>query len=174
MINFNEAPYWGTEFDHMKKAVENKMICGDGAFTKECNQWIENNTGITKALLTTSCTHALEMAALLCNIEKGDEVIMPSFTFVSTADAFVLRGAKIVFVDIRPDTMNIDEKLIEDAITEKTKAIVPVHYAGVSCYLDKCLERFSTKINALQLIFKKNLYSDTMIYFKTIVKKFHQ
>ncbi|MBO6090035.1 MAG: aminotransferase class I/II-fold pyridoxal phosphate-dependent enzyme, partial [Lachnospiraceae bacterium] len=137
MIRFNVPPYTGKELDYIKQAVENQKICGDGEFTKKCNEWIENKTGIKKALLTTSCTHATEMAALLCDIKPGDEVIMPSYTFVSTADAFVLRGAKAVFVDIRPDTMNIDENLIEAAITDKTKAIVPVHYAGVSCEMDK-------------------------------------
>lgn len=136
MIRFNVPPYTGKEMDYIKKAVENKKICGDGEFTAKCNEWIEKTSGTTKALLTTSCTHATEMAALLCDIQPGDEVIMPSYTFVSTADAFVLRGARAVFVDIRPDTMNIDEKLIENAVTEKTKAIVPVHYAGVSCEMD--------------------------------------
>lgn len=140
MINFNEPPFLGNELEYIKKAVENKKICGDGEFTKKCNKWIEDKTGTEKALLTTSCTHALEMSAFLSEIKEGDEVIMPSYTFVSTADAFVLRGAKIVFVDIRPDTMNINENLIEDAITDKTKAIVPVHYAGVSCEMDKILE----------------------------------
>ncbi len=140
MINFNEPPYVGKEFEYVKKAVENKKICGDGFFTKKCNEWLESKTGVTKALLTTSCTSALEMAAMLCDIKPGDEVIMPSFTFVSTANAFVLRGAKVVFVDIRPDTMNIDENLIEAAINKKTKAIVPVHYAGVSCEMDKIME----------------------------------
>lgn len=140
MINFNLPPYVGREMEYIKKAVESDKICGDGAFTKKCNEWIEQETGTSKALLTTSCTHATEMAALLCDIQPGDEVIMPSYTFVSTADAFVLRGAKAVFVDIRPDTMNIDEKLIEDAITERTKAIVPVHYAGVSCEMDTIME----------------------------------
>lgn len=140
MIRFNVPPFTGKEMDYIKKAVENQKICGDGEFTKKCNEWLENKTGTTKALLTTSCTHATEMAAILSNIKPGDEVIMPSYTFVSTADAFVLRGAKAVFVDVRPDTMNIDENLIEDAITEKTKAIVPVHYAGVSCEMDKIME----------------------------------
>ncbi len=140
MIRFNVPPYTGKEMDYIKQAVENQKICGDGDFTKKCNAWIEEKTGTTKALLTTSCTHATEMAALLCDIRPGDEVIMPSYTFVSTADAFVLRGAKAVFVDIRPDTMNIDENLIEAAITDKTKAIVPVHYAGVSCEMDKIME----------------------------------
>jgi len=136
MIKFNVPPFTGKELEYMKIAISEGKICGDGCFTKKCNEWIENNTKTEKALLTTSCTHALEMAALLCDVRPGDEVIMPSFTFVSTADAFVLRGAKIVFVDIRPDTMNIDETLIEEAITPKTKVIVPVHYAGVSCEMD--------------------------------------
>ena len=140
MINFNVPPYTGKELDYIKIAVENQKICGDGEFTKKCNAWIEERTGTAKALLTTSCTHATEMAALLSDIQEGDEVIMPAYTFVSTADAFVLRGATPVFVDIRPDTMNIDENLIEAAITEKTKAIVPVHYAGVSCEMDKIME----------------------------------
>ena len=140
MIRFNVPPFTGKEMDYIKKAVENQKICGDGEFTKKCNEWLENKTGTTKALVTTSCTHATEMAAILSNIKPGDEVIMPSYTFVSTADAFVLRGAKAVFVDVRPDTMNIDENLIEDAITDKTKAIVPVHYAGVSCEMDKIME----------------------------------
>lgn len=137
MINFNVPPIIGTEVDYVKKAIENHKICGDGEFTKKCSEWIEKTTGTKKALLTTSCTHATEMAAILADIQPGDEVIMPSYTFVSTADAFVLRGAKAVFVDIRPDTMNIDEKLIEDAITDKTKAIIPVHYAGVACEMDE-------------------------------------
>lgn len=135
-INFNEPLFIGNEIDYIQQTIHNKKICGDGEFTKKCNLWIEQKTLTSKALLTTSCTHALEMTALLCQIQPGDEVIMPSYTFVSTADAFVARGAKIVFVDIRPDTMNIDETLIEDAITDKTKAIVPVHYAGVSCEMD--------------------------------------
>ena len=140
MINFNIPPYIGNELENIKKAIANHKICGDGEFTKKCNEWIEQKTGTTKALLTTSCTHATEMAALLCDIQPGDEVIMPSYTFVSTADAFVLRGATVVFVDIRPDTMNIDETLIEDAITTKTKVIVPVHYAGVSCEMDTIMD----------------------------------
>ncbi|MDC7302050.1 dTDP-4-amino-4,6-dideoxygalactose transaminase [Agathobacter ruminis] len=140
MIPFNIPPYVGKEEEYIKEAIASKKICGDGAFTKKCNAFLEEYTGTTKALLTTSCTHATEMAAILADIQPGDEVIMPSYTFVSTADAFVLRGAKAVFVDIRPDTMNIDENLIEDAITEKTKAIVPVHYAGVSCEMDKIME----------------------------------
>lgn len=140
MIEFNVAPCVGTEIDFIKQAIASHKICGDGKFTKQCNAWFENQTKTRKALLTTSCTHALEMGAILCDIQPGDEVIMPSYTFVSTADAFVGRGAKIVFVDIRPDTMNINENLIEAAITDKTKAIVPVHYAGVSCEMDKIME----------------------------------
>ena len=140
MINFNVPPFTGKEMEYIRQAVENQKICGDGEFTKKCNAWIENKTGTTKCLLTTSCTHATELAALLADIKEGDEVIMPSYTFVSTADAFVLRGAKAVFVDIRPDTMNIDETKIEAAITEKTKAIVPVHYAGVACEMDTIMD----------------------------------
>lgn len=140
MINFNVPPFTGKEMDYIKECVENQKICGDGAYTKKCNEWLEKKTGSTKCLLTTSCTHATELAALLAEIQPGDEVIMPAYTFVSTADAFVLRGAVPVFVDIRPDTMNIDENLIEAAITDKTKAIVPVHYAGVSCEMDKIME----------------------------------
>ena len=136
MINFNVPPVVGKEEEYIKRAIENRKICGDGEFTKKCSLWLEERTGTAKALLTTSCTHATEMAAILADIQPGDEVIMPSYTFVSTADAFVLRGAKVIFVDIRPDTMNIDENLIEDAITDKTKAIVPVHYAGVACEMD--------------------------------------
>ena len=140
MINFNVPPYTGKEIEYMKEAIENQKICGDGPFTKKCSEWIERQTGTTKCLLTTSCTHATELAALLADIKEGDEVILPSYTFVSTADAFVLRGATAVFVDIRPDTMNIDEKLIEDAVTERTRAIAPVHYAGVGCEMDAIME----------------------------------
>ncbi|MGN0453941.1 MAG: dTDP-4-amino-4,6-dideoxygalactose transaminase [Ruminococcus sp.] len=140
MINFNVPPYTGKELDYIKQAVESRKICGDGQFTKKCQELIEEYTGTKKCLLTTSGTDSLEMAAVLADIKEGDEVIMPSYTFVSTANAFVLRGAKIVFVDIRPDTMNIDEKLIEDAVTDKTKAIVPVHYAGVGCEMDAIME----------------------------------
>lgn len=136
MIHFNVPPFIGSEFSYMKQAVENHKICGDGEFTKKCNEWIENNFHANKAMLTTSGTSALEMAAWLCDIKPGDEVILPSFTFSSTATAFVLAGAKLVFVDIRPDTMNINENLIENAITDKTKVIVVVHYAGVSCEMD--------------------------------------
>ena len=140
MIGFNVAPFTGKEFDYIREAIEAEHICGDGIFTKKCNDWIEKQTGTAKALLTTSCTHATEMAALLLELQPGDEVIMPSYTFVSTADAFVLRGAVPVFADIRPDTMNLDETLIEAAVTERTRAIVPVHYAGVSCEMDRILE----------------------------------
>ena len=140
MIPFNVPPYVGGEEEYIKQAIANHKICGDGPFTAKCKAWIEEYTGTPEALLTTSGTQALEMAALLCDIKPGDEVILPSFTFVSTANAFVLRGAKMVFVDIRPDTMNIDEKLIEGAITERTKAIVPVHYAGVGCEMDTIMD----------------------------------
>jgi dTDP-4-amino-4,6-dideoxygalactose transaminase len=141
MISFNIPPFIGKEQQYMKEAIEvNKKLCGDGPFTKKCNLWLEEHFSVSKTLLTTSCTHALEMAAILANIKPGDEVIAPSFTFVSTVNAFVLRGATIIFVDIRPDTLNINENLIEDAITDRTKAIVPVHYAGVSCEMDKIME----------------------------------
>ena len=140
MINFNVPPFTGKETEYIMEAVKAQKICGDGQFTKKCNAWLENKTGTTKALLTTSCTHATELAALLAEVKAGDEVIMPSYTFVSTADAFVLRGAVPVFVDIRPDTMNIDEKKIEAAITDKTVGIVPVHYAGVACEMDTIMD----------------------------------
>ncbi len=136
MIPFNAPPIVGTELDYMKSAMGSGKLCGDGGFTRRCQQWMENKFGSKKVLLTPSCTASLEMAAILIDIQPGDEVIMPSYTFVSTANAFVLRGATIVFVDIRPDTLNMDETLIEAAITSKTKAIVPVHYAGVSCDMD--------------------------------------
>lgn len=139
MIDFNVPPYVGKEKKYIEKAIDNKKICGDGVFTKKCHEWLCKKTN-TNVLLTTSCSHALDMSAILANIKPGDEVIMPAFTFVSTANAFVLRGATIVFVDIRPDTMNINEKLIEDAITEHTKAIVPVHYAGVACEMDTIMD----------------------------------
>ena len=138
MINFNIPPYVGTEKKYITEAIKTKKICGDGLFTKKCNQWFKDRIN-SDILLTTSCSSALDMSAILADIKPGDEVIMPAFTFVSTANSFVLRGAKIVFVDIRPDTMNIDENLIEAAITDKTKAIVPVHYAGVSCEMDKIM-----------------------------------
>lgn len=140
MIPFNIPPYTGREETYIHEAIVRRKICGDGEFTKKCSQWIEKQTGSSKTLLTTSCTHATEMAALLSDIGPGDEVIMPSYTFVSTADAFVLRQAVPVFVDIRPDTMNIDENLIEDSITERTKAIVVVHYAGVACEMDTVMD----------------------------------
>lgn len=140
MINFNVPPHVGDEEKYIAEAIGNHKICGDGPFCKRCSKWFEELTGTEKALLTTSCTHATEMAAILTDIKPGDEVIMPSYTFVSTADAFVLRGARVKFVDIRPDTMNIDEKLIENAITKKTRAIVPVHYAGISCEMDTIMD----------------------------------
>ena len=136
MVKFNVPPYIGRELEDIKTAIAGRKICGDGDFTKKCNGWIREKAGVTEVLLTTSCTHALEMAAILLDIKEGDEVILPSYTFVSTANAFALRGAQLVFVDIRPDTNNIDEKLIEAAITDKTKVIVPVHYAGVGCEMD--------------------------------------
>ena len=140
-IDFNRPPYVGAELEYIRQAAEeNQKLCGDGPFTKKCSAWMKECLHTKYSLLTTSCTHALEMAAYLCNLEPGDEVILPSYTFVSTADAFVLRGAKLVFVDIRPDTMNIDEKLIEAAITDRTKVIVPVHYAGVSCEMDTIMD----------------------------------
>lgn len=140
MIPFNIPPYVGTELDYVKQAVDNKKICGDGPFTKKCHQWLETAFGCQKSLLTTSGTTALEMAAILCDLKPGDEVILPSFTFSTTATAFVLVGAKLVFVDVRPDTMNIDETKIEAAITDKTRVIVPVHYAGVACDMDTIME----------------------------------
>ena len=139
-INFNVPPYIDSAMDYIAECVRNQKICGDGAYTKKCNEWIEKKTGTAKCLLATSCTHATELAAILCDIKPGDEVIMPSYTFVSTANAFVLRGAVPVFVDIRPDTMNIDEKKIEDAITDKTRVIAPVHYAGVGCEMDTIMD----------------------------------
>ncbi len=140
MIDFNVPPFTGKEFEYMRCAVMNKKICGDGQFTKKCNCWLETRFSVKKALLTTSGSSALDMAAFLCDLHPGDEVILPSFTFSSTANAFVLAGATLVFVDIRPDTMNIDEKKIEAAITDKTKAIVPVHYAGVACEMDTIMD----------------------------------
>ncbi|WP_312631836.1 dTDP-4-amino-4,6-dideoxygalactose transaminase [Pantoea piersonii] len=136
MIPFNAPPIVGSELEYMQSAMASGKLCGDGGFTRRCQQWMEQRFGSKKVLLTPSCTASLEMAALLINLQPGDEVIMPSYTFVSTANAFVLRGATIVFVDIRPDTLNIDESKIEAAITEKTRAIVPVHYAGVACEMD--------------------------------------
>jgi dTDP-4-amino-4,6-dideoxygalactose transaminase len=136
MIPFNKPCLVGNESEYIRQACESGHLCGDGPFTKKCQKWLENNTGCQRALLTHSCTAALEMAAILVDIQPGDEVIMPSYTFVSTANAFVLRGGVPVFVDIRPDTLNIDETKIEEAITSRTKAIVPVHYAGVGCEMD--------------------------------------
>lgn len=136
VVPFNRPVYLGTEKEYISRVLQNRKISGDGVYTKKCNEWLESHLGSSKALLTTSCTHATEMAAMLIDLHPGDEVIMPSYTFVSTADAVVLRGAVPVFVDIRPDTMNINETLIEAAVTEKTKAIMPVHYAGVSCEMD--------------------------------------
>ncbi len=135
-LPFNRPHLTGHELEYIRQAHANCMLAGDGPFTKRCHQWLEQQTGAPKALLTHSCTAALEMSALLLDIQPGDEIIMPSYTFVSTANAFVLRGAKPVFVDIREDTLNLDETLIEAAITPKTKAIVPVHYAGVGCEMD--------------------------------------
>ncbi len=141
MVQFNVPPYVGTELGYVREAVEdNRKICGDGPFTRRCSQWMEEHFGAHKVLLTTSGTTALEMAALLCDIRPGDEVILPSFTFSTTATAFVLVGARLVFVDVRPDTMNIDETKIEAAITERTRVIVPVHYAGVACEMDAIMD----------------------------------
>lgn len=136
MIPFNIPPKTGHELKYIEQAINSDKLCGDGYFSKKCEKWFEDEFKTAKALLTPSCTAALELAAILVNIQPGDEVIMPSYTFVSTANAFVLRGAKVIFVDVRADTMNIDENLIEQAITSKTKAIVPVHYAGVACEMD--------------------------------------
>lgn len=150
MIPFNIPPYVGSEFDYVRQAMaENHKISGDGPFTAQCTQWLQERFGAQKALLTTSGTTALEMAAILCELQPGDEVILPSFTFSTTATAFVLVGAKLVFVDIRPDTMNLDEAKIEDAITDRTRVIAPVHYAGVSCEMDAILEiadRYGLKV----------------------------
>lgn len=140
MINFNVPPFAGKELEYIKQAINNKQICGDGTFTKRCNQWLEKKFYAQKVLLTTSGTSALEMAALLCGLKEGDEVILPSYTFSSTATSIVLTGATLVFVDIRPDTMNIDETKIEDAVTDRTKAIVAVHYAGVACEMDTIMD----------------------------------
>lgn len=140
MIPFNRPPYTGNEDRHVLSAMRSERISGDGHYSLLCHDWFERALGCRKTLLTPSCTQALEMAALLIDIQPGDEVIMPSYTFVSTANAFALRGAKIVFVDIRPDTMNLDESLIEDAVTPRTRAIVPVHYAGVACEMDAIMD----------------------------------
>lgn len=133
MIHFNVPPFVGNETEYMKEAIENHKICGDGPFTKKCNQWLEKRFQAQKVMLTTSGSTALDMALLLCGLKPGEEVILPSYTFSSTANAPVLCGASLVFVDIRPDTMNIDEKKIEAAITDKTRVIIAVHYAGVAC-----------------------------------------
>ena len=139
LVPFNRAALAGAEFDYMKAAIDSMHVSGNGPFTKQCERLLEAAVGAPKVLLTTSCTHAIEMAALLLDLEPGDEVIIPSFTFVSTATPFVLRGAKPVFIDVRPDTINLDERLLERAITRKTRAVVPVHYAGVSCEMDDIL-----------------------------------
>lgn len=139
-VDFNRPVLVGNEFEYMKQAIENGHISGDGPFTKKCHAFLEKELGIPKALLTTSCTHALEMSAILLDIQPGDEVVIPDFTFVSTVNAFVLRGAKPVFVDVRPDTLNLDESKLEAALTPRTRAIVPVHYAGVGCEMDSILE----------------------------------
>lgn len=139
-VDFNRPILAGNEFEYMRQAVENGHLSGDGPFTKKCHAFLENKLGTKKALLTTSCTHALEMSAILLDIQPGDEVIIPDFTFVSTVNAFVLRGAKPVFVDVHADTLNLDETKLEEAVTPKTKAIVPVHYAGVSCEMDAIME----------------------------------
>jgi dTDP-4-amino-4,6-dideoxygalactose transaminase len=139
-VDFNRPVVVGKEFEYMKQAIENRHISGDGPFTKKCHAFFEKELGIQKALLTTSCTHALEMSAILLEIQPGDEVIIPDFTFVSTVNAFVLRGAKPVFLDVRPDTLNLDESKLEAALTPRTKAIVPVHYAGVGCEMDRIME----------------------------------
>lgn len=140
MIKFNIPPTTGKELEYINQVLTNEKVCGDGSYTKKCHSLLSQKTGAKNVLLTTSCTSALEMAAILADIKPGDEVIMPSFTFSSTGDAFVLRGATIVFVDIRPDTMNIDENLIEAAITDKTKAVCVVHYAGVACKMERIIE----------------------------------
>lgn len=148
MIYFNIPPFIGTEFEYMKEAVANHKICGDGPFTKKCNEWLEKRFGAKRVMLTTSGSSALDMAAFLCDLKPGDEVILPSFTFSSTANSFVLAGAKLVFVDIRPDTMNIDETKIEAAITDRTRVICPVHYAGVACEMDTIMS-IAKKYNLL-------------------------
>jgi len=148
MIHFNVPPFVGTEFEYIRQAVNNHKICGDGPFTKRCDEWMEKRFAAKKVMLTTSGSSALDMAAFLCGVKPGDEVILPSFTFSSTANSFVLAGAKLVFVDIRPDTMNIDETKIEAAITDKTKVICVVHYAGVACEMDAIM-RIARKYNLM-------------------------
>lgn len=150
MIDFNVPPFTGKEMEYMKQAVEAGKISGDGMFTKKCAQWMKERFSVNHALLTTSCTHALEMAARLTGVGEGDEVILPSYTFCSTADAFVQLGATLVFVDVQPDTMNLDERLVEDAITDRTKVIVPVHYAGVACAMDEIID--IAKRHGLQVV----------------------
>ena len=140
MIPFNVPPFIGTELDYVKQAIDAHKICGDGSFTKKCHSFLEERFGAQKALLTTSGTTALEMATLLCGLKAGDEVLVPSFTFSSTATAIVLTGATPVFIDVRPDTMNIDETKLEEAITDKTRAIMAVHYAGVACEMDTIMD----------------------------------
>ena len=142
-VDFNRPVLVGREFEYMKQAVENGHISGDGPFTKKCHAFLETELGVPKALLTTSCTHALEMSAILLDLQPGDEVILPDFTFVSTVNAFVLRGARPIFLDVRPDTLNLDESQLERVITPRTKAIVPVHYAGVGCEMDTIMETAS-------------------------------
>ena len=139
-IPFNRVDIQGNEFEYIKEAIASSHVSGDGIFTRKCNSYLEKKLGVKKSLLTTSCTHALEMTAILLDIKPGDEVIFPSFTFVSTVNAFVLRGARPVFIDIRPDTLNMDETKLEGLITEKTKGIVPVHYAGVSCEMNTIMD----------------------------------
>src|SRR5690349_9286805 len=139
-VDFNHPVIVGNEFEYMRQAIENGHISGDGPFTKKCHAFLEKELGVPKALLTTSCTHALEMSAILLGIQPGDEVIIPDFTFVSTVNAFVLRGAKPIFLDVRPDTLNLDESKLEAAITPRTKAIVPVHYAGIGCEMDPIMD----------------------------------
>ena len=179
MIPFNVPPCVGNEEKYIAQAIANHKLCGDGEFTKKCNAKLEQMTGTAKALLTTSCTHATEMAAILSKIQPGDEVIMPSYTFVSTANAFVLRGATAVFVDIRPDTMNIDETKIEEAITEKTKAIVPVHYAGVSCEMDTIMaiaQKYDLKVieDAVHRVQAQGQKKDWEKLVETVCRKFRR
>ena len=140
MISFNVPPYYGTELKYVQEAVENRKICGDGPFTRKCSDWMEKRFGAQKVLLTTSGTTALDMALLLCSLSPGDEVILPSYTFSSTATSAVMAGARLVFMDIRPDTMNIDETKIEAAITDRTKVIMVMHYAGVACEMDTVIQ----------------------------------
>jgi len=135
-IAFNRTDVQGNELEYIQQAIASAHISGDGTFTHKCNSLLESGLGVKKSLITTSCTHALEMSAILLDIQQDDEIIVPSFTFVSTVNAFVLRGAKPIFIDIRPDTLNMDESQLEKLITERTKAIVPVHYAGVGCEMD--------------------------------------